>query len=223
MTTGTVMAITGDVGAGKSTVAKMFASLGGFLIDADRVVAELWRTPEVIEAAVGRWGEAVLDESGHVVHKRIAERIFGDQGEYDWVTGLLHPRVDKEIERRIDFLNINFLNLNQEKRSETPQWAVVEIPLLFEAGVAPWVTVTTFVTASRKTRAARCRARGWDEAEMTRRESFFLPSEERMARSDYVIRNDGGLEDLEKAVKAVRSKAICPKETRRAASSEGGL
>ncbi|MDR1376783.1 MAG: dephospho-CoA kinase [Synergistaceae bacterium] len=199
------MAITGDVGAGKSTVAKMFESLGGFLIDADQVVDQLWRTPEMIAAAVNRWGKTVLDESGNVRHKPVAERIFNDRGEYDWLTGLLHPRVMKEIEGRID----------------TSRWGIVEIPLLFEAGVPAWVTVTVFVTASRETRACRCRARGWNEAEMARRESFFLPSEERMRRSNHVIRNDGDLKRLKKSAEEIYAKAICPK-TRRA-GSEGGL
>ena len=212
MTRGTVMAISGDVGAGKSTVAKLFESLGGFLIDADRVVAELWKTPEMTAAAVGRWGEAILGESGYVLHKPIAERIFNDREEYDWVTGLLHPRVMEEIRRRV----------------ETSRWSVVEIPLLFETGVPPWVTVTLFVTASRETRAGRCRGRGWSEAEMAERESFFLPSEERMARSDYVIQNDGGLEELKKAAEEVYAKAIgpkmAPKEASRAAvSAQGGV
>ncbi|MDR1623049.1 MAG: dephospho-CoA kinase [Synergistaceae bacterium] len=201
------MAITGDVGAGKSTVAKMFRSLGGFLIDADRVVAELWQTPEMTAAAVGRWGEAVLGESGHVRHQAIAERIFDDRVEYDWVTGLVHPRVMKEIERQIECQ----IEGRIQCPTETRRWGIVEIPLLFEAGVAPWVTVTAFVTASKETRAARCRQRGWSEAEMTKRESFFLPGKERMERSDYVIHNDGGLRELEEAVEEVYTKAIYPK------------
>jgi dephospho-CoA kinase len=186
------MAITGDVGAGKSTVAKMFGALGGLWIDADRVVAEFWETPEMVAAAVERWGTAVLGESGHVLHKPVAERIFGNRGEYDWLTGLLHPRVMEEIRRR----------------TETAGWSVVEIPLLFETGVPPWVTVTLFVTASKERRAARCRKRGWDEAEMAKRESFFLPGEERMKRSDYVIRNEGDMAELREAVKKVYAKAI---------------
>jgi dephospho-CoA kinase len=206
------MAITGDVGAGKSTVAKLFESLGGFLIDADRLVAELWRTPEMTAAAVGRWGKAALEESGYVRHKFVADRIFNNQGEYDWVTGLLHPRVMKEIQRRL----------------ETCRWGIVEIPLLFEGEIPPWVTVTLFVTASKETRAARCRTRGWSEAEMAKRESFFLPSEERMKRSDYVIENNGGLEELKKNVGEVYAQVICPKTGqkeafRASAGSHGGL
>ena len=194
MKTGTVLAVTGDVGAGKSTVSKLFASLGGFLIDADRVVAELWRSPEVVAVASERWGKGVLDESGRVVHAAVAKIIFSDRKEYDWTTALLHPRVKREIKDRIDRLDM------------ANSWAVVEIPLLFEAGVAPWVTVKVFVTAAREIRLCRCRVRGWDEAELLRRESFFMDSEKRMGWSDFVVRNDGTLEDLERIVREIYDK-----------------
>ena len=193
------MAITGDVGAGKSKTADLFqkslASYPGCLrIDADRVAAELWRTPEVVTAAAGRWGSGnILDASGCVTHQAVAGIIFGDREEYDWLMKLLHPLIKKKIEEQIALLPEN-------------QWAVVEIPLLFEVGAPSWVTVSVFVTAPRETRVSRCRARGWDEAELRRREKFFIPSEERMALSDYVIHNDGSLDKLKKAVEDIRLK-----------------
>lgn len=200
MRTGTVIAVTGDVGAGKSTVSRLFEELGGILIDADGIVAELWRTPDMIQAAVERWGTDILDKSGRVVHSRIAERIFASAAanaaassasrvEYDWTTALLHPRVRREVERRIDLVNGD------------EDWVVVEIPLLFEAGVPTWVTHTVFVTADREVRLQRCRDRGWDEAELTRRESFFMDSKKRMSLSSCVIRNNGTLEDLKRTVR----------------------
>ena len=191
----TVIAITGDVGAGKSTVAKIFESLGGFLIDADCVVAELWKTPDMIRAAVGRWGAAVLGEEGHILHKPVADRIFSDKAEYDWLTGLLYPQVMNTMKNAIE----NAI----EDRAETRKWGIAEIPLFFEAGGASWVTATVFVTPSRDVRVARCRRRGWSEAEMERRESFFLPRQERMRRSDHVIENNGNLEMLKKNVQAL--------------------
>ena len=183
----TAMAITGDVGAGKSTVLGILESRGWTLIDADKVVAELWRVPDVIEAAVERWGEGILANDA-VARARIAALIFNDKAEYNWTMSLLHPLVKEEMRLRVETL----------KGEGKP--IAAEIQMLFEAGVAPWVTLKTFVTASRRVRLERCMARGWDEAEMSRRESFFIPSEERMALSDFVIWNDGTLNDLRKAV-----------------------
>jgi dephospho-CoA kinase len=184
------MAVTGDVGAGKSTVSKMFESRGWVLIDADRVVADLWREPAVVSAAAARWGGGVL-ENGRVVHARVAAIIFSDMTEYAWTTGLLHPLVREEMSLRV----------NAQKREGKP--VVAEIPMLFESGPAPWVTHKTFVAASREVRLKRCLTRGWDAAEVTRRESFFLPAEERMALSDFVIRNEGDLEELKRTVDAI--------------------
>jgi dephospho-CoA kinase len=177
----------------------MFESLGGFLVNADGVVAELWKTPEMTAAAVGRWGTVILGEEGHVRHQAVADRIFNDRTEYDWLTGLLYPQVMEEIMKKI------------KCRIETCEWGVVEIPLFFEAGGAPWVAVTVFVTASKEIRAARCCARGWSEAEMEKRESFFLPSKERMKHSNYVIENNGDLKTLEKTVGEVYAQGIYPK------------
>ena len=185
-----VMAITGDVGAGKSTVSGILRSKGWALIDADRVVADLWRTQGVIDAAVERWGDGIL-ENGAVVHARIGALIFNDRDEYNWAMRLLHPLVKKEMSLRVETL----------KGEGKP--IAAEIQMLFEAGVASWVTLKTFVTASRNVRLERCAARGWDETEMSRRESFFMPSEERMALSDFVICNDGTLDELRKSVDEV--------------------
>jgi dephospho-CoA kinase len=160
------------------------------LIDADRVVAEIWRRPEVIGAARGRWGSGVLDESGRIVHASVGRIIFSNRVEYEWATALLHPLARREIERRLGLLTAK-------------DRVVVEIPLLFESGVPPWATIKVFVTASRAVRAERCRARGWDEAELTRRETFFMESERRMALSDFVVHNDGTPEDLKSAVKEI--------------------
>lgn len=195
----TAVAVTGDVGAGKSTAARLFESLGGVRFDADAVVAELWRRPDIVGAAVGRWGSGILDSEGRVVFARAAARLFSSRTEYDWGCALLHPPVKAELARRVASLD--------PKRD----WAVAEIPMLFESGVPDWVTATVFVTASRDVRAERCRARGWDDAELPRREAFFLPSEERAARSDFVVRNDGGLDDLERSVRAVHKRAVIEK------------
>ena len=182
-----VMAITGDVGAGKSSVSGILESMGWLLIDADKIVAGLWRTQGVIDAAAERWGEGIF-ENGAVARAKIAALIFNDRAEYDWAMNLLHPLVKKEMRLRVEAL----------KGEGKP--IVAEIQMLFEAGVAPWVTLKTFVTASRRVRLERCLARGWDEAEMSRRESFFMEREKRMALSDFVIWNDGTLDDLRKAV-----------------------
>ncbi|MCR4818476.1 MAG: dephospho-CoA kinase [Fretibacterium sp.] len=173
----TAVGVTGDVGAGKSTVARLMEKLGGVRLDADAVALALWERPDIRTAAVARWGADILDPSGAIDRRAVAGRIFSDPAEHRWCCGLLHPLVMAELKRRVDGLSAS-------------QWAVVEIPLLFESGRPDWLDLVVFVTAPRDVRAERCRVqRGWDEAELRRREEFFLPSAERMARSDYVVNN----------------------------------
>ncbi|MCR5347951.1 MAG: dephospho-CoA kinase [Fretibacterium sp.] len=180
--------VTGDVGAGKSTVARLMEKLGGVRLDADAAALSLWEREDIRTAAVTRWGDDILDPSGAIDRRAVAGRIFSDPAEHRWCCGLLHPLVMVELKRRVNGLS-------------SSQWAVVEIPLLFEAGRPDWLTSIVFVTAPWDVRTERCRVqRGWDEAELRRREGFFLPSAERMARSDFVVNNAGDRAALEAEV-----------------------
>jgi len=177
-----VTAITGDIGAGKSTVAKIFEELGASRIDADEIVKELWQNEEIVQKAVERWGTRIIEEN-KVNFKAIARIIFSNFSENRFACELLHPRVMQIIEDRIKALN---------------GWIVVEIPLLFEYGIPAWVNRTIFVTAPKEICEHRCLLRGWDKSEIERRESFFISSEERKKRSDFLIINDCSLEELKK-------------------------
>ena len=176
-----VIGLTGDVGAGKSTVSRLFADLGASLIDADALVRDLWRRPDFVEAARRRWGESVVDEKGRLLPAAVAARAFGSDDEYGWTCDLLHGPVFLEIERRLASLS---------------GWIVVEVPLLFETGPRHWVDETVYVTASASVRAERNAFRGLEGAALEARERFLLPSEEKRALADFVIANDGSPQDL---------------------------
>ncbi|MBR1673172.1 MAG: dephospho-CoA kinase, partial [Fretibacterium sp.] len=179
MAAATAVGVTGDVGAGKSTVARLMEAAGGVRLDADAIALGLWRREDVRGAAVARWGRGILGAGGEVVRSAVAERIFSDPVKHRWCCALLHPLVMEELRRRVAEL-------------DPPRWAVVEIPLLYEAGRPDWLNSVVFVTAPWDVRVERCRAqRGWDEAELRRREGYFLPSRERMNKSDFVISNAG--------------------------------
>ncbi|MCL1940327.1 MAG: dephospho-CoA kinase [Synergistaceae bacterium] len=181
-----VTAITGDIGAGKSTAAKIFEEMGALRIDADEIAKGLWQDREIFSKALARWGDRIIDggSDGEKPNlKAIAEIIFGDPDENRFACELLHPKT---------------LQIMEGKIKAAQGWVVAEIPLLFECGVPAWVNRTIFVTASPKIREDRCRSRGWGELEIAKRESFYISSEERKKRSDFLIINDGGLEELSK-------------------------
>ena len=175
-----VTAITGDIGAGKSTVAKIFEEMGALRIDADQIVKELWRSEEIISKAAERWGVQII-EGENVKLGAIADIIYNDANENRFACELLHPKVMQIIEDRIKVAD---------------GWIVVEIPLLFEYGIPAWVNRTIFVTAPQIDRERRCYSRGWNEFEIKRREFFLLSSEERIKKSDFLIINDCSHEEL---------------------------
>lgn len=173
-----VTAVTGDIGAGKSTASKLLAKIMGCdCVSADVIALSLWGREDIIAQAVRRWGKSIIDASGAVIKAEIARRIFSSKSDYDFCNALLHPIVMLEMSSVHD--------------------AVLEIPLLPEVGRPEWIDTVIYVTASFEVRAERCRVRDWDAEELRRRESFLLPQKQRIGISDYVIHNDNGLPELE--------------------------
>jgi len=188
----TTAAITGDIGAGKSTAAKLLAEkLSCPLLDADKIAAELWHDGEVKKIFVSRWGSEILDSSGEIIKTEISRRIFFDIDEYKFCNSILHPLVMKELGARTEELGVKHKNL------------VIEIPLLFEAceKKPAWIDKIIFVAANFETRSRRCfEQRGWSVDELKRRESFLMPREKKISMSDFVIYNEGTQEELKQKI-----------------------
>ncbi|HPF85895.1 Dephospho-CoA kinase [bioreactor metagenome] len=175
------LGVTGDVGAGKSTLTRFWKEMGASVLDADDIVRSLWKRPHVIGEAVSRWGRGVADTGGNILPGEIASRAFSSAEDYAWLCGLLHPLVRIEMERMSASLE---------------GWVVAEIPLLFEGGVPQWIDATVYLAAPEEKRRERNSSRGWTAGEIIRRESFLLPSEEKKRRADVVLENAGTLENL---------------------------
>ena len=177
-----VTAITGDIGSGKSTAAGLLAGiLGCECLNADGIAKRMWLREDVKACAVKRWGDGILGPSGEIVLSRIAEHVFSARSESDFCNGLIHPLVMSELQERTK-------NLHD---------AVVEIPLLPEAGRPEWADKAIYITAKFEARAERCAVqRGWSIDELRRRESLLLTQNVRIAVCDYVISNDNGIDEL---------------------------
>ena len=182
------VAITGDIGAGKSTAAKLLAEKFSCpLLDADKITAELWHDESVKKIFVQRWGNKILDSSGEIIKSEISRRIFSDINEYNFCNSVIHPLIMSEIEAKCEQLAL------------TNKYIVAEIPLLFEACETrpTWMDKIIYVAASFEVRAKRCfEQRGWSVDELRRRESFLMPRNEKISLSDFVIYNDSDLEKL---------------------------
>ena len=184
-----VTAITGEIGSGKSTAARILAEkLGCVCVDADRSAKALWSREDVKAQAVNRWGRDILNTSGQIIIPKLAEHIFSAKSEHDFCNRLIHPLVMSELRELV------------RGREDS----VLEIPLLPEAGRPVWIDKVIYVAADFAVRAERCRAqRGWNVEELRRRESYLLPAAERMSVCECVIHNDGGINELSRQLEEI--------------------
>jgi dephospho-CoA kinase len=180
--------LTGGVAAGKSEALAAFARLGAATISSDTLVHELLDDPEVRSRLVERWGEAVVSD-GSLDRGRVGAIVFNRPEELEWLERVLHPLVSERV-----------ASWRQRLPAEVPV-AVVEVPLLFEARMDDEFDTTVAIVAADETRAERAGARGTDLLE--RRTERQLTQDEKAARADHVIRNDGSLEELEAAAESL--------------------
>ena len=177
--------LTGGLGAGKSTALAALERLGAATLSADTVVHDLYASEEVRDAVVARWGEEVAP-GGVVDRSAVAGRAFAASDERAWLEELLWPRVGARVAAWYEALG---------ERDAPPRAAVVETPLLFEAGMEDLYDATVAVVADEAVRAQRARARGHQAVD--ERSARQMTQEEKAARATYAVRNSGTVEALE--------------------------
>lgn len=183
--------LTGGIAAGKSTSLAAFERLGAATISSDAVVHELLDSEPLLGRLIERWGEGVAPE-GRVDRTKIGEVVFADPEELGWLESQIHPLVGERIGSWLAGL------------PEDVKLAVVEVPLLFEGEMAPVFDTTVAVVTSDEVRRARAEARG--HALVGEREARQLSQEEKAARAEHVVENDGSIEDLEQRLSALVEK-----------------
>ncbi len=179
-----VIGLTGNIGTGKSTVGRMLAELGARVIDADQVAHEAMRPGgPAFQAVLDAFGPGILGADGSIDRVRLGGIVFRDAAALKRLEALVHPAVIAEVEARI-------------ARAEEPV-VVVEAIKLIEAGMHRRYDALWVVTAPRELQIARLmRERGLTEEEAALRVDAQPPQEEKAARADVVIVNDGSLDEL---------------------------
>jgi len=186
--------LTGGIAAGKSEALKALERLGAATLSSDAVVRELLTTGEIRDQLVEKFGDEVAPD-GEIDRGKVAEHIFSDDERREWLEGLLWPRVGQRIwEWRTDL----------ERRDDPPRAAVVEVPLLFEAGMQDGFDATIAVVADESVREERAGKRG--HVGVASRTARQLTQDEKSQRADYTVRNDGTLDELETTLSEVLGK-----------------
>lgn len=187
--------LTGGIGAGKSTAAALFTSLGAVTINSDEIGRDMMKPGTVVyDRIVSGFGPAVVDAGGQLDRAKLADIVFHDLDKLKHLNAIVHAPVLREIDRLV-----------QLQRAKNPQAVVVvESAVLFEAGqerrfdkmIVVWCRpeqqVERFVSRSRMA-----------EADVRARMAAQMPGEEKKARADFVIDTSNSLADTERQVKEV--------------------
>ncbi len=182
--------LTGGIASGKSASARILHDLGAAVVDADRIVADLYAPGAPGAEAVERlFGRDILDPSGAVSKRALARLAFTDADARRRLETAVHPLVVAEIGRRFE-----------EAERAGASIGVAEASQLLEGGYAGDFDRVVLVVAPRPLRLARAEARGLPRAEAERRMEAQMPEEKARALSDDVIENGGTLEELREKV-----------------------
>lgn len=187
--------VTGGLGAGKTTVSRMFAGLGAPVVDADEISRELTAPAGMALPAIREsFGEAVFKPDGSLDRAALRAQILADDAAKRQLEAILHPRIRAEIERRLAAV-------------EAP-YVLVVVPLLVETGAYDDLLDRVLVVdCDEKTQLQRAMARGgWNEAEIRAMMARQASRIERLSRADEVIGTDCELSALAARVAALDRK-----------------
>jgi len=187
-----ILGVTGGIASGKSTVTKIFRSLGAAVVSADELAREAVRPGgETLRRLVERFGPRILLPDGSLDRKALAATIFADPRQREELNRITHPAVAALSVERLS-----------ELVARGERLVVYEAPLLFEAGAERRVDAVLVVRIDPLLQLQRLKDReGFSQKEARARIDSQMPQEEKIARADYVIDNSGSPEETEAQVK----------------------
>ena len=181
-----VIGILGGIGSGKSTVAAEFAKLGCKVIDADTITHEMLDRNTVKEEIVGLFGEAVLDSSGRIEHKKLAGVVFASGDKLASLNRVIHPLVLAHAEELIE----------QYNRQNQVKAIVLDMPLLVEVGWAKRCDRLIFVDCKQKIRVERAKKKDFDKNQIKIRENFQISLDNKASVADNTVDNNSDFSAL---------------------------
>lgn len=182
-----LIGLTGNIGSGKSTVARLLAAKGAAIVDADALARQATDDPQVLAAIAQQLGSELV-RGGQLDRAATARRVFADPEARRRLNSIVHPWVRRAMAAQVATLLAG---------PEPPPVIILDIPLLYESGLEPTLDAVIVVNASLKTRIDRVTAHAQLSADEARaRDAAQLPLAEKVARADFVVDNEGDLTRL---------------------------
>ena len=189
-----LIGLTGGIGSGKSTVAKIFADRGAHIIDADQIARDVVEPGSpVLTALVAHFGPSIIQADGSLDRKALGALVFQDVARRKELEAIIHPAIRAQILAAMD----------EAERTAPQALHVVDIPLLFESGYQNYFTHIVLAYVPEDVQLARLSAREqWSEDEARRRMATQLPLEDKRVKATHLIDNSGTIADTEGQVDA---------------------
>ncbi len=187
-----VLGLTGSIGSGKTVVAKIFEQLGAKVLYADAIAKELMVTDaEVREEITNAFGTESYFSDRSLNKKYLADQIFSDSKKREQLNAIVHPATIEYIENAIQ----------SEEESPTCKLFIVESALIFEAGIPEMFSYIIVVVSDESLCIERIHQRdGLPEEEIRKRFRSQLDPKKKVAQADFVVRNNGSLEEVQQKV-----------------------
>ena len=193
-----VIGLTGGIGSGKPTVAKMFGALGVHWVDADIVAREVVEpgTPALGKIAE-HFGAEILQDDGQLDRAALRTIVFKDPNEREWLESLLHPTIRDELARQL-----------QPENYHLPYVLLVS-PLLLETDQHTLASRAIVVDVPVETQIERTMSRDNNDRDQVERIiAAQMPREHRLGRADHIIRNDRPLPEVEQQVQELHQQLL---------------
>ncbi|MDH5389458.1 MAG: dephospho-CoA kinase [Gammaproteobacteria bacterium] len=181
--------LTGGIGSGKSTVAKIFSNLGITIIDADIIAHQLTQSgSDSFKEIKKLFGEKFINDNGELDRKKIAQTVFSNPSAKIALEEILHPKIKQRI-------------LQEIEKAHSSQYIILAIPLLLESDFTDLVDRTLVIDTNDDIRIKRIQQRDTrTEKQIREIMANQIDREHRLQRADDILNNNGNLEDLNSAV-----------------------
>jgi dephospho-CoA kinase len=195
-----VIGVTGGVGTGKSTVAKMLQELGAVVLDADTLAHEAMEPKRLAwRQIIALFGDGVLNEDQTIDRRELGRLVFSDAQARQRLEAVIHPQVFRRIKQQ----------LHRVRRRRGVRAVVLDVPLLVETDAQELADLLVVVTATEAAQRRRLHEKyGWSQEEITQRIAAQWNLSAKAALADYVVDNGNGLEHTRKQVRQIWNQAV---------------
>ena len=179
--------LTGSIGSGKSTVAKLLLGFGYTVIDADAVAHEGLKSGSTTYfEIINHFGKSILNSEGEINRRELGKLIFSNENEKKWLENLIHPMVQMRVQE-----------MKRSLELKKHKIAFYEVPLIFEKNLMDQFDRIVVVWVSELVQKDRLKLRNnWTDLEIKQRLDSQWPVTDKIRKSNFTINNDGSLDEL---------------------------